>query len=503
MRRFFLIILIIFFMPTVLFADVIKLRNGQIFDGKIVSRNDNKIMIDFEGTNLTFDIDEVGVVNNESLINNSKNIKQDVSNALPGEQGITEQGIAVSSEGIKYANQLLFFLHEQEIAVLMDVIRNGWKDGPADEIIIKYKNEMMKIEKSALLQDFKNNDRIKAIFPDKGALINRKGIDKIICPLLVLLAQAEQAAVKGDTALFQENILTVMDACIVLANRGSMLKLFLYTKLFSFDMLFSVLGRNMHKNLCDKSFLKACAERLKQLMDGHEFVKNYFDESVLTIKDSHAKIEEALIKGEPVRQVMEQYYPGMAVPSDVDKFVFDKEYFKLAYAKRDVLLDKWVVDAKEAVQNNTIIAFDKKIQVEVDSMGERFAADAYTNFQDKMIDGFNFFMIVNNFFISKDINALYFYFAEVKAVYIGILEKLFEIDNNKSISGLSELVPQYADVLPKDDFSESGNDFIFYNTVDDKRVCSVGVDRRNDQGKELLTVENFELKQAGDICFVF
>ncbi len=81
--------------------------------------------------------------------------------------------------------------------------------------------------------------------------------------------------------------------------------------------------------------------------------------------------------------------------------------------------------------------------------------------------------------------------------------KLFELDHDRPLTSLSELVPDYIDKVLTDDFS--GGDLRTYLFSDQKRmICSVGPDITDDQGKELLNSQDFwRGKEVGDICFSF
>ena len=74
MRKIILFAAFVFLLIPNVFADAIKLKSGQEFEGKILERTPSSVKIDFNGVQLTYSLDEVEKINNEAVLPEIVNI---------------------------------------------------------------------------------------------------------------------------------------------------------------------------------------------------------------------------------------------------------------------------------------------------------------------------------------------------------------------------------------------------------------------------------------------
>ncbi|MEI8011965.1 MAG: hypothetical protein WCI27_05725 [Candidatus Omnitrophota bacterium] len=410
----------------------------------------------------------------------------------------------------------LFVMHEQEISLINDVIYTGWKDGAATEMLVKYKDDLVRIKES-FLEDLTNN-KVETPASREYLAVNKAVLKK---SALLLLVEAEQAVFHSNNTLFELNILTCMDVCHFFADQESWVEVSVENEFLIFDAIFTLLERHGHQQSYDKVFFKKCILKLQQLMDHSRYGKVFYDEHVKELKLRIDNVGKRARSGESMADISESYGGGIPV-SLWERLRRDESAKKLFHERAWLVIDRWSADAKEAFGKNASAAFDRHFEIITQQLEERLIAGSYENSRDALVDTFICWLRKGLPKTQGAADRFYYFLSQVKLVYIGMLGKLFEIDHHRSLASLSELELQYAVTLPKDDFTAEGKDFSLYQKVDERRVCGVGVDRKIDQGMELLDVGNslkrrfsdqggelldvgnfLKQRSGGDICFLF
>ena len=489
----YLMVLVIVLFAFPVFAETVELKNGQTIEGKIVANDGNKVQVDFNGVVLTFWMDEIVSIDKKPVAGLIRDVES-------GTSASKEETTELSSKVPKSA----FFMGEQQTSVINDIVRNGWKKSDvATTLLVQNKGELARTKES-LVQDQEGNE-IEKIFHKESLLVNELNETILSYHLKLLLVEAEQARDQNNNALFESNLLSALDICLTLAQQKSFFGSSIRIQTMFFDAISLVLERNIRNKEHDKVFLQKCALKLQQLIDRQQFARIFFSGRIQQIKQEIGDAQNRIGRGESLGEIVKSYELNIPV-SLFEQVVPDKKFFTTLSQKFEPIMDKWVEEAKEALRRNALVDFDRKTEAELNASKQKISTNSYSSPQDKFIDiiGYEYlikFLPKTNSWTSQ---GYCFFLAEVKVAYIGVLEKLFEMENNRPVTSLSELVPQYADTLPKDNFSDTGNDLKFSNTSDGMRVCSIGLDRYDDQGKKLLTLENMQVnKTAGDICFTF
>lgn len=479
MRQQFTGILCILFMASSALADTIELKDGPIINGKIIARDDSKVQVDFSGTMLTFWMDEVKSISTPP---------------------VTVQGAAVPLKAAKsfFLDALAKSLPQslEEIDAIKDILAHGWKDGPATTALSKNKQALMNF-KAALLQEPDGND-FTAV-SDTGFM----NMDRLQKLSVLLLVESEQARAQDDKALSESDLLAVLQYCIFLTNQKSTPEFFVPFEVSTFDVFSALLSRNIHETEHDKAFFQSIIGKLKQMTDDQVFVDNLFKVKARDIRNNYCNVEDQSVDTKSLVDWLTQ--KGLSFPAlPLEKVVINHDFLEKMCQNIGPEVDQWRLDAQEAVRDNRPHELDNTMKGKIKALSNRISLDHDGDLPEKAI-------LVGEYVVLKTeipkvavlTNSYYFFLSQVKIVYLGMQAKLFAMDNGQSVTSLAELVPRYVAALPKDDFNDR-KDFYLYSTPQGKRICGVGVDRTDDQGQTLLTLKNFRHDQTkGDICFSF
>ncbi len=619
-----LIFLFFLCVPCVL-ADSIELNNGQKIEGRLVSRGERQIQLDFNGVRLTFWMDEVAKINNDPVVrdipvdtarggssqdmNKDHAISQNISVAGKSSKELfleaREQFVPISKEhalmfetgdldammlqaslqfnrksddfilgkfaGISHKeappdekdfvavfNDILnsqdFYIkanaevykmslpHEaqkliakargsdnalgaseyralnmalltaiysmetrkvrvKEMARVNEIIRNGWRDG-VDATFLDGNLKALSSFKEALTF-VPGGDDLMADFSRTEGSLNFSAVNELYSLFTLLLVEAERAGFAGDNALFETDIISAVRYLYFLTREKSGKSLALSMECVAYEDFFIVFQRHVAKTKLSRDFLRSIAESLKQVIDSQPSLVAILNDDGAMQKERFLEMSGRAPDVNALREVIAKrgYSPSM-IPDGNESL--SKEFWDMVYKMIDGKIDRWVLSAQDSIRTGTEGQFDRSTMDSFRNLLNDLKSKNYQEPREQVIDflGYTSFINQTPFVLVKE-TMLDYFISEVKVTYLAVLEKLFEMGNDHPVASLAELVPQYIDVLPKDDFS-GGKDFSFYADDRGKRICGVGVDKKDDQGRKLTTFEMFQNKDfKGDICFVF
>ena len=499
MKNRFVLISFIFCMGSSVFADTIELKNGQTINAKVISQDDQKIQVDFNGVPLTYWMDEIKTI--------SAAAAPGISDKGTEEQVLTPQGIDAFQKDQKVP--VCDFLYnlpisKAELLILHDVVYNGWKDGSAEAILQNNKDVLSRV-KEIIVDDIKFHFLSKFLESDIRLIQSFRNMS------MLLLGETEQAFYKKNNALAEADLQLYLDWLSFLLEQDFSPKgrRFVFSMFDSFSLF---LGRHVRETQSE-SFLKSMAEKLQKVVHSKVVAKkgsteHDFQESTRLLKLKLKGLDDELKNGKTLVEIINAVERLLKLPVHFilsDKIVINDGFIKSVHQTIEPEIERWVLEAQHAASDNALDELKAKMNIEADGLLLKIIkTDQSSSDEEKAILVIEYLTLRS--WISENFMSVYFdYFfsCQAKVTYLGILEKLFEMQNNRSLGSLNELIPRYLDALPEDDFSDI-RDFIFYNTSEGRRICGVGIDRADDHGKVLLTIRDLkESRINGDICFSF
>lgn len=472
-----LVVLFFMFQAMDVCAEVILLKNGKSFEGKVLSRDAKQVNVDIGGISITYWADEV---------------KSIAASAQP-EQPVSPQTTSVRDKSDKRKLSAIE-LTGRERRLLWSSIRGAGDVSSAEDVLIKYKTSIMEF-KGAFTRSVKTGN--------SGMNFDLMGWKDYS---LLLIAETELARVRGDKKRLRENLETI---CVYISELNSHWKslqrsqhqdLLYLTGTREKFLAFSDLMQKIFsdKRYEDVSLLNEVLANLKELDIELDVYLNK-DVEIQRLKRLRQSIEEEIAGGRPLKEVMMAFSSERAAVMWGEEMVSDAVWDKV-----DALLSEReeYFFPSTFTGNRSWRTFLLELDERIDKFDSELRSSEAIRSDDalaiKIADACLLFELIR--FRRGSMAAMHAY-AQLFVMYYGLQVKRYQLDNGHLPDTWNDLQPKYIGGAPDDLFGDSQLQLL-RPQPNVRLVCSIGPDNIDDNGKVLLSRDGLlQGKKEGDVCF--
>lgn len=486
MGQYILVIFLLSFASTVQ-ADTIVLKSGQKVEGKIISKTDQEINVDFQGVTITYGVDEI-----EQII--GEEVKVDSNPQVDSSAG---------AGGDLYAQAQEHFVENKDYEI-NSVLNAPDQDPEKIKAVFAGNKEAMELFKKAVLQT--NDGALFMKAEEDFRKFTRQSFTNLKIMTLILL-EAVHSVKSGQLALAEEDYLTIIrflkhfsrERYVLLTNIQLRISMNKFYPHIQEDMANVSLSRSFYEEfLRELLSVEINPDGFKKTWEGeYEFGRDSFRKMKDYLK---GKYNEDFLSGmEPAWETLMAEVVKLQIEASTqnnpDIYVDGITELKASWNKNLAPLN---ISCEPPPEYHILTEDPLKLQAEALTRCKNFSTPKTLVEYSFMVE-YSLISSLND--ITRVINTYYTTMSQLNNLTTATAIHLYQIDNQKLPDKLEDLVPKYLAKIPEDPF-HSFKPLQYVKTQDGYLVYGVGPDRIDQKGEVAFDLQDTSGKaQEGDIVF--